>query len=229
MTCVPVLAIDGPSGSGKGTIGQRVALELNWHYLDSGALYRAFALSTLDSQVDVQDPRALGDLAGKIVFSCAPVADGHATILLNGRDVSDTIRGERVAAEASKFAALPEIRTRLLQTQRNMAQLPGLVADGRDMGSTVFPQSNCKIFLTASAEARAQRRHNELKDKGFGGTVCALLRDIKARDERDASRSVSPMGAASDAVILDSTNLTIDEVVSRVLSTLAASLNTSFD
>lgn len=214
----PVLAIDGPSGSGKGTISRRVAEALGWHMLDSGALYRLLAHAAFLAGVPIDDARRLGSLARglKVHFQQTPA--GGERILLDGEDVTRAIRTEECGARASQLAVLPEVRAGLQALQRGFRKPPGLVADGRDMGTTIFPDALLKIFLTASAAERAQRRYNQLKEKGFDANLHALLRDIAARDERDQSRSISPLRPAADAVLVDTTGRSIQQVVEEVMS-----------
>jgi CMP/dCMP kinase len=211
-TQVPVIAIDGPTASGKGTVAQRVAAALGWHYLDSGALYRLVALRALESGMSADDADALACLAGQL----QPRFDG-ARIALDGRDVTEDIRREEVGVMASRIAVHEPLRVALLGLQRRFRRPPGLVADGRDMGTVVFPDARLKVFLTASAQARAERRHKQLKEKGFSSSITALLQELQARDERDSKRSASPLRPAQDARQLDSSRLSIDEVVTRIL------------
>ena len=211
----PVITIDGPSGSGKGTIAQLLADELGWHLLDSGALYRvlAYAAQQLDISID--------ETSGELVAQAAtlPVSfetvDGATHAMLSGVDVERQIRSESAGNAASKVAAMPEVRAALLGRQQEFAQPPGLVADGRDMGTVVFPQAAAKIFLTASVEDRAQRRYKQLKDKGIDAKFAALSHEIKERDERDMNRAASPARPAADALLLDSSGLTIEQVLDR--------------
>jgi CMP/dCMP kinase len=212
----PVVTIDGPSGSGKGTIGQILALRLGWHYLDSGALYRAVGYLAVRHDVAPEDVDRLATLAleMEIAFRVAP--DQPATVLLNGADAGDGLRTEEAGAMASKVAAIPDVRTALLNKQRAFRRPPGLVADGRDMGTVVFPDAILKVFLTASADIRAERRYKQLKEKGFDANLSRLLGEIRDRDARDAARTVSPLKPATDAVILDSSTLTIPEVVEQI-------------
>jgi cytidylate kinase len=212
---VPVVAIDGPSGSGKGTIGRLLAQKLGWHYLDSGALYRLVALAALERHLDFGDARALAEAAATL--NVRFTAAGADRVHLDGVDVSVELRTERAGDAASKVAVVPEVRTALLQRQRDFAQPPGLVADGRDMGTVVFPDALLKVVLTASAEARAMRRHKQLKEKGIDVSLPDLSWDIAQRDARDANRTVAPFKPAPDAQVIDSTSLTPDEVVADIL------------
>ena len=217
----PVLAIDGPSGSGKGTVSRLVAARLGWHLLDSGALYRLVGLAAARHGIALNDEAALEGLARQL--DVAFQGEGDATrVLLEGDDVSDAIRTEQAGNSASKVAALPAVRAALLARQRAFRTPPGLVADGRDMGSVVFPDAELKVFLTASPQERAKRRYKQLKEKGFGGSLSALSEDIAERDRRDASRAVAPLKPADDAVLVDTTDLNIDGVVERVLELVAA-------
>jgi cytidylate kinase len=217
-TQAPVITIDGPSGSGKGTVSRLVASRLGWHFLDSGALYRLTGLAALQQGVDLEDEAALGRLAAGLDVRFEERDGGADTrFLLAGEDVSDAIRAEASAAAASKVAVMASVREALLQLQRDCRRPPGLVADGRDMGTVVFPTAELKIFLVASAEERAKRRYKQLKDKGIGVSLGSLLDDIEARDRRDTERSVSPLVKAADAYLVDSTEKGIDEVVDIVL------------
>ncbi len=217
---VPVITVDGPSGSGKGTISRRLAQELGWHWLDSGALYRVLALAALRHGVALDDEAALAELARQLDVRFVEDGQGEPRVLLEGEDVSRALRTEETGAAASRVAALPAVRAALLARQRAFRQPPGLVADGRDMGTVVFPDAGLKIFLTASAEERARRRHKQLKAQGLEASMDALLRDIAARDERDANRSVAPLRPAPDAVVIDGSDLTIDQVMARVRALL---------
>ena len=219
---VPVLTIDGPSGSGKGTISRRVARELGWHYLDSGALYRAVGLAAGWTDIDLSDAAAL--VRCTFDTQIGFLEDGHdePRVIVNGIDATDEIRTETAGAAASAIAAIPEVRTALRDRQRAFRQAPGLVADGRDMGTVIFPDASPKVFLTASADERAERRYKQLKDKGVSVTLAGLLREILARDARDANRAVAPLRPAPDAVCIDTTGLGIDAVVERVLALLPA-------
>lgn len=216
-TAVPVIAIDGPSGSGKGTIARRVAETLGWHLLDSGALYRIVAVAAADRGIAEDDAHALAACAGQLDIVFDMDAQGRERILVDGADVTERVRAEDTGAAASRIATVPPLRTALLDVQRGFRRPPGLVADGRDMGTVVFPDAGCKVFLTASPEARAERRYKQLKEKGFDGTLAALFDDIVSRDARDAARSVAPLRPAADAIQLDSTALDVDTVVQRVL------------
>ena len=209
---IPVITIDGPTASGKGTVAARVAQKLGLHYLDSGALYRLCAYKALKEEIDLADEAHLA----KTAQALSPVFEG-GKIFLDEEDVTDKIRAEAVGVAASKVAALPRVREALLDVQKRSRRLPGLVADGRDMGSVIFPDAPLKVFLTASAQARAQRRFNQLKEKGIVANIDTLTRDLEERDRRDMQRAVSPLAPAKDAKILDSSNLTIEETVGQVL------------
>ena len=213
----PVVTIDGPSGSGKGTISRAVAQRVGWHLLDSGALYRLVAYAGGDRGLDPADIEGHARLAAgmEVVFGVGP--DGSERVTLEARDVTRAIRSEIAGQGASRVAVWPAVRTALLARQRAFARPPGLVADGRDMGTVIFPGARLKIYLTASAEERAQRRYKQLKDKGSGASLSALSREITERDARDSTRAVAPLIPASDAEVIDSTGLTIEEVVDRVL------------
>ena len=217
MSTVPVIAIDGPSGSGKGTIARRVARALGWHLLDSGALYRLVGLAAARAGVGTGDVDGLAELAAALPVRFGVAADGGEQIWLGGDEVGLEIRTETAGEQASAVAAIPAVREALLGLQRSFRRSPGLVADGRDMGTAVFPDATLKVFLTASADERARRRHKQLKDKGLDVSLAALSRDIEARDRRDSERSVAPLRPAGDARILDSSDQTIDEVTDTVL------------
>jgi CMP/dCMP kinase len=216
---VPVVAIDGPSGSGKGTIGRLLAQKLGWHYLDTGALYRLVALAALRRRIDFADAQALARVATGLDVRFAPAAPAER-VYLDGVDVGSELRTERTGDAASKVAAVPEVRSALLQRQRDFAVPPGLVADGRDVGTVVFPDARLKVVLTASAEARAMRRHKQLKEKGIDVSLPDLSWDIAQRDARDANRTVAPFNPAPDAQVVDSTSLTPEEVVAHILQWL---------
>lgn len=220
-TC-PVVTVDGPSGSGKGTISRAVARHAGWHLLDSGALYRLVALGGAAAGLRADDAARHARVAGsmRVEFGWGP--DGEERVRLDGRDVSHEIRSETAGAGASRVAAWPEVRAALLTRQRAFAQPPGLVADGRDMGTVVFPYAELKIFLTATPEERALRRHKQLKDKGSDVSLAALSREIAERDLRDQTRQVAPLRPASDAQQIDSTGLDVEVVVARVLELGAA-------
>lgn len=222
MSQVPVITIDGPSGSGKGTIAGRLANQLGWALLDSGALYRLLACCAEQHGVAWADEPALARLAEHLDVQFIAEAGREQRILLEGKDATDRIRNEQVGAGASQVAALPAVRAALLQRQRAFLQAPGLIADGRDMGTVVFPQAALKVFLTASAEERARRRFKQLKVKGDDVSLGSLLEEIRARDERDTQRSVAPLKPAADAIVLDSTELSIEQVLARILSEAAA-------
>jgi cytidylate kinase len=214
---VQVIAIDGPSGSGKGTIARRVAEALGYHLLDSGALYRLTAFAAQYQGVALDDTAALADIARNLDVTFGSDADGNEQILLEGEDVSFDIRTEEAGAGASQVAAQNPVREALLELQRSFRKSPGLVADGRDMGTHVFVDAGLKIFLTASAEERARRRHKQLKDKGIDVSLAALSRDIEDRDRRDTERSVAPLRPAEDARLLDSSGQSIEAVTNTVL------------
>ena len=211
----PVITIDGPSGAGKGTVSTLLAKKLGWHFLDSGAIYRVLAVASIHHQIPADDESGLLPLASGLDVNFE-TTDKGVRVVLEGEDVSDTIRTEEVGATASKIASLPSIREALLRRQRGFKQAPGLVADGRDMGTVVFPEAHVKIFLTASAEERADRRFKQLKDKGHDVSILRLLDDIKARDERDANRTIAPLVPAKDALVLDSTELNIEQVLEKI-------------
>ncbi|MDP3846166.1 MAG: (d)CMP kinase [Pseudomonas sp.] len=218
----PVICIDGPSGSGKGTIAGLVARKLGWCLLDSGALYRLLAFAARNHGVDLTNEEALKLLAAHLDVQFIAAGESHGQqIILEGEDVTDAIRNEQVGAGASQVAALPAVREALLQRQQAFREMPGLVADGRDMGTVVFPDAPLKIFLTASADERARRRYLQLKAKGDDVSLSSLLEEIRTRDERDTQRAVAPLKPAADALQLDSTELSIEQVLERILSEVA--------
>ncbi len=208
-----VIAIDGPSASGKGTVAQGVAGKLGFHYLNSGALYRTVALAALESGIDLENESKLSSITLNLKANFY-----GDSVRLEGRDVTEVLITERISAAASRVAALAGVRAALLERQRGFRRPPGLVADGRDMGSVVFPDARLKIFLTASPEARAERRYKQLMDKGMGANMTALLQDIQERDKRDSVRAVAPLKKCADAVLLDSTGVPAGEVVAQVLA-----------
>ncbi len=215
-TSVPVITLDGPGGSGKGTVGRRLARELGWHFLDSGALYRLVALAAQRHGVALDDAVALAALARDLPVVFEPGEADEGRILFDGADVGDAIRTEECGERASRVAVLPEVRSALLERQWEFRRPPGLVADGRDMGSVVFPGATLKIFLTASPRERALRRYNQLKEKGLSANLAALSDEIARRDARDAARAVAPLRPALDAHVLDTTGVAIAEVVARI-------------
>ena len=218
---VPVITVDGPSGSGKGTLGQWLAQHLGWHFLDSGAVYRVLALAALRHEVSLDDAVALVSLAHGLPLAFEP-GDGSDTtvVLLDGEDVGAELRTEACGNAASQVAAIPEVRDALLDRQRGFRQAPGLVADGRDMGTVVFPDANLKLFLDASAEMRAQRRYKQLKEKGIDAKLPRLIEEIAERDRRDRTRAVSPLRPADDAMVIDASEMSIDEVRAAVADKL---------
>ncbi len=214
---VPVITIDGPSGSGKGTVARLLAERYGFHLLDSGALYRITALDAERRGVDLDDEQAIIDVSLSMQVTFALNQAEGVSVLLNQEDVTTQIRAETCGMKASRIASMPGLRAALLDVQRHFRQPPGLVADGRDMGTAVFADAQIKVFLTASAEQRALRRFNQLKQKGFKTTIDSLLREILARDERDQNRTLSPLRAADDAHILDSTSMTVNQVEDRIV------------
>jgi cytidylate kinase len=209
----PVIAIDGPSASGKGTVADGVANALGFHWLNSGALYRAVALAALESGADLENESRLSHIS----LNLNAKFKGDA-VVLDGRDVTDAIRSEKVSVAASRIAARPTVRGALMERQRAFRQPPGLVAEGRDMGSVVFPDAGLKIYLTASPEARAERRYKQLMDKGMNATMAALLQDIRERDERDSRRAAAPLQKSVDAVLIDTTKMSAADAVAQVLA-----------
>jgi cytidylate kinase len=214
---VPVVTIDGPTASGKGTVAQKVARTLGFHYLDSGALYRLTALAALRREIALNDEHALAKVAADLHCSF----QGEHVMMAN-EDVSTAIRAEEVGNAASKIAALPALRQALYGLQLHFRTRPGLVADGRDMGTVLFPHASLKIFLTASVEARAQRRYNQLIDKGFSARICDLRQDLTERDDRDANRAIAPLKPAEGAYLVDTSEITADQAVQQILGWYAA-------
>jgi cytidylate kinase len=212
-SAAPVIAIDGPSASGKGTVAQGVASALRYHYLNSGALYRIVAYAALESGADLEKELVLVDIALKLKVKFL-----GEMIEYQGQDVAHAIQGESVGIAATRIAARPAVRNALLERQRAFRRAPGLVADGRDMGSVVFPDAVLKIYLTATLEARAERRYKQLMDKGMGATMTALLQDIRARDERDTNRATAPLKKGADAVLIDTTGKSAAEAIAQVLA-----------
>ena len=222
MIVAPVITIDGPSGSGKGTIAGLLAKQLGWNLLDSGALYRLLAFAARNHGVDLTNEEAMKLLAAHLDVQFVAGGGGHGQrIILEGEEVTDAIRNEQIGAGASLVASLPAVREALLTRQQAFQEMPGLVADGRDMGTVVFPDAPLKVFLTASAEERARRRYLQLKAKGDDVNLASLLEEIRARDERDTQRAVAPLIPAADAIQLDSTELSIEQVMERILSEVA--------
>ncbi len=219
MSAAPVIAVDGPSGSGKGTLCQKLAQHLGWSLLDSGALYRLVGLAGVKHGIPLDQEAPLTELARDLDVRFEPGAEGEPTaVILEDEDVSDVVRSESTGELASQVAVLPGVRQALLGRQRAFAGAPGLVADGRDMGTVVFTDADLKIFLTASAEERADRRYKQLINKGESVSLAALLEDIRARDKRDSEREVAPLKPAADAVIIDSSGLGVEQVFDRVLA-----------
>ena len=219
----PVIAIDGPSGSGKGTVSLSVAESLNWHYLDSGAIYRVLGYLAYQQNVAYDDISGLVNLASNLNLEFK-----HGMVFLSGNQIGDEIRTEEAGQRASLVSPIPEVRETLLKWQKSQAKLPGLVADGRDMGTVVFPDAECKFFITASAEARAERRFKQLRDKGFDVNIAQLFKEITDRDERDASRTASPLKPAADALVVDTTDLDIEQVLSKVMGVVGSRLSLTF-
>lgn len=213
---IPVITVDGPSGTGKGTLSTYLADWLQWHFLDSGALYRVLALAAERHSVALDDVAQLAGLAERLDVNFPRIPGGHGSVILEREEVNQSIRTETCGNAASRLAAWPEVRQALLARQRAFRQPPGLVADGRDMGTVVFPDAGLKIYLTASAEERARRRYKQLKEKGFDVNLAQLSVEITERDARDSQRTVSPLRPADDAAIIDTTNLSIEDVIHRV-------------
>ena len=219
MNAIPVITIDGPSGAGKGTVAQMLAARLDFHLLDSGAVYRAAALHALNSQADLADEASVVASLDTLKATFKPHSDG-VQVFLNDRDVTASLRLETTAAAASQVAVMPRVRAAVLDEQRSFRKPPGLIADGRDMGTVVFPDATLKVFLSASVEVRAARRSKQLKDKGIETTMASLLQEIGARDERDSTREHAPLAAADDALIIDSSDSSVHEVVAEILAAI---------
>ena len=217
MSRVPIMTIDGPSGSGKGTVSRAAAKALGWGLLDSGALYRLVALAGRQAGLSLADGPGLAQLAQQLELRFGSDAFGGEEVWMDGTEVTAAIRTEQAGNDASKVAALPVVRAALLDRQRRFAVPPGLVADGRDMGTVVFPLAEVKIFLTASADERALRRHKQLKEKGVAANLAALSQEIGERDLRDMNRAASPLVASADAILLDTTGMSVEAVVERVM------------
>lgn len=212
---IKVMTLDGPAGAGKGTVSRAIANKLGWHYLDSGAIYRSLAIAVMDAGFALENVDAIVGLAGRMALSFE--AGEPPRVMLNGLDISDRITGEACGNITSRIAALGPVRQALLQKQREFRRMPGLIADGRDMGTVVFPEAEIKVFLTASAEERALRRYKQLKEKGLDVNLPSLTKEIEERDRRDRERSEAPLKMAEDAVLVDSSHMSIDEVIDRCL------------
>jgi len=220
---IPVLTLDGPSGVGKGTVARIIAQKLDWHLLDSGAIYRAFAIVASDNDIKIDDVDGLLKLANSFDISFKLNSDhGPLNVYLNNAEVSSELRTEKTAALASQFAKIKSLRKTLLVKQRQFKKLPGLVADGRDMGTVVFPDAPFKVFLTAEVEERAKRRLKQLQETGIAGNISHTLAEVQKRDERDVNRQHSPLKPAQDALVIDTTNLTINEVITKVMALIKA-------
>lgn len=223
---IPVVTIDGPSGSGKGTVSQRIAQFLGWHYLDSGALYRVLGLAATQHEVAFDNPQALVVLAAHLDVQFITTDSSNAiNVILEGENVTDAIRAEGCGRAASQLGALPEVRTALLARQRAFREAPGLITDGRDMGTVIFPDATVKIFLVANLEARAQRRYNQLINKGIHATLDQILADLAERDKRDRERAVAPLKPAPDATVVDTTDLSIEQVVEQILGLIQTNIS----
>jgi len=220
---IPVLTLDGPSGVGKGTVASIIAQKLDWHLLDSGAIYRAFAIVARDNDIKIDDIDGLLKLANNFDISFK-LNSNHKplNVYLNNVEVSSELRTEKTAALASQFAKIESLRKTLLVKQRQFKKLPGLVADGRDMGTVVFPDASFKVFLTAEVEERAKRRLKQLQETGIAGNISHTLAEVQKRDERDVNRQHSPLMPAKDALVIDTTNLTINEVITKVMALIKA-------
>lgn len=220
---IPVLTLDGPSGVGKGTVASIIAQKLDWHLLDSGAIYRAFAIVARDNDIKIDDIDGLLKLANNFDISFKLNSNHEPlNVYLNNVEVSSELRTEKTAALASQFAKIESLRKVLLVKQRQFKKLPGLVADGRDMGTVVFPDAPFKVFLTAEVSERAKRRLKQLQESGIAGNISHTLAEVQKRDERDANRQHSPLRPAEDALVIDTTNLTINEVITRVMALIKA-------
>jgi len=217
---IPIMTLDGPAGAGKGTVSRAIANNLGWHYLDSGAIYRSLSVAVLDAGVDLDDMDGIVNVANKMELSFG--AGEIPSVILNGQVITDRITTETCGHITSQIAANGLVRQALLQKQREFCRLPGLVADGRDMGTVVFPEAQYKIFLTASAEERARRRFKQLKEKGIDVSLFGLAKEIEERDRRDMERSVAPLKMAEGAVLVDSSDMNIGEVIARCLSLIEA-------
>ena len=228
MSVSNLITIDGPSGSGKGTVCHILAKKLQWHLLDSGALYRILAYAALQNNILLSDSEKLAELALTLDVSFVSNGSGVDT-LLAGKNIGDKLRTEVVGQAASEVASIELVRSALLARQKAFLQNPGLIADGRDMGTVVFPEAKVKVFLDASAEERAQRRFNQLQNKGVDVNIAQILSEIKERDFRDRNREVAPLKPANDALVIDSTSLSIDEVVKQVLDLTKLKLNLTFE
>ncbi|WP_303819274.1 (d)CMP kinase [Actinobacillus minor] len=216
-----IITVDGPSGAGKGTLCYALAQKLGFDFLDSGAIYRITALAATKKAIPLDDENALAEISQNLDVQFIP-QDGEVNVILNGENVGDQIRTAEAGQNASKVAAFPKVRQALLQRQRDFASEKGLIADGRDMGTVVFPEAQIKLFLDASAEERAKRRVKQLQSKGFNANFDEILAEIKERDFRDRNRAVSPLVPAADALLLDSTNLSIDEVIQQALDYISS-------
>jgi len=217
----PVITIDGPSGVGKGTAAQKLAKHLGWHYLDSGAIYRVFAWAVLRDQIDPEDMPALKELL-KTINIVMNVEQDQLQILCDGEDISQAIRNEEVGSMASRLSTLPLVRAELLQMQRDFQQFPGLVTDGRDMGTVVFPEARLKLFFTADQEERARRRYHQLQEKGENVNLHKILAQLAERDQRDTERTIAPLKPADDVVLIDTTSMSIDDVMQTLIDKVAS-------
>ena len=215
---VPILTIDGPSGSGKGTISKCLAEKLEWHYLDSGAIYRALGIAASRHNISFDDERGLSELAKNVQLEFERNETKHWVVLLEGEEIQQQLQSEEVGHAASKLAVFPAVRDALLVKQRSYAQAPGLVADGRDMGSVVFPLADYKVYLTASAAVRGKRRYKQLIEKGISANLRTVIEDIELRDERDKNRSTSPLVVPDKSFVIDSSEITINDVVEQVIN-----------